>query len=96
MSRAKGNKPRLAIHEGPLKYEDMVNRARLKAPDVFTMLEDIVADPDASNRDRIAAGSQLLDRAYGKAGQKVEVTGAEGGPVEHAFTVTFVRPGGSE
>jgi hypothetical protein len=31
---------------------------------------------------RIAAVEKLLDRAYGKPGQAVQVTGADGGPVE--------------
>lgn len=89
----KKKKKSLAVHDGPLTYEDMVTRARTKVPEVFDMYERIIADPEASNSDKISAGSKILDRAYGKAGQKVEVTGADGGPVEHSFTVTFVRPG---
>lgn len=93
---AKGTKPKLAIHDCLLTYDDMVTRARQAAPKCFTVLEDTLNDPDASHRDKINAADKLLDRAYGKAGQKVEVTGAEGGPVEHAFTVTFVRPGSKD
>lgn len=90
---AKTGKPKLAIHDCLLTYDDMVSRARQKAPAVFDMLDRIVDDPDASNRDKIAAGNTLLDRAYGKAGQKIEVTGENGGPIQNNFTVTFVRPG---
>ena len=33
---------------------------------------------------RISAAKEILDRAYGKSASRVELTGRDGGPVEHA------------
>lgn len=80
------------ISQSLMTAEDMVNRIRGIVPRGVAELERIINDADASDRDKITAINTVLDRAYGKAGQKVEVTGAEGGALQHAFTVTFVRP----
>jgi hypothetical protein len=41
---------------------------------------------------RIAAAKELLDRGYGKSMQAVELSGADGGPIDHSVTVEFVKP----
>lgn len=35
---------------------------------------------------------ELAERAFGKLNEKVEHTGADGGPIETSVTVTFVKP----
>ena len=39
----------------------------------FEFLAKLVSDNKASNRDRIAASKELLDRAYGKAQQYIDL-----------------------
>jgi len=41
---------------------------------------------------RIAAAKELLDRGYGKSTLPVELTGADGGPINHNHTIEFVDP----
>lgn len=40
---------------------------------------------------RIAAAKELLDRGFGKSPQPVDGDG-QGGPIQHALTVRFVKP----
>lgn len=41
----------------------------------------------------VSASAALLDRGWGKPGQALELTGADGAPLLSGITVTFVKPG---
>lgn len=53
-------------------------------PGAIKRLIQIVEDDDEDMRVRIIALKELLDRGLGKPSQSVELTGAEGGPVQVA------------
>lgn len=56
--------------------------------EAITHLFEIARNGDAPPAARVAAVKEILDRGYGKARQDVELTGANGGPLE---TVTVVE-----
>ena len=47
-------------------------------------LAKIQADDAAPAAARVSAATAILDRAYGKPAQSLELTGKDGGPIEHA------------
>lgn len=51
-----------------------------------------IARNSESDQARIAASRELLDRGYGKPLQGVELTGADGGALQHNHTIEFVKP----
>lgn len=58
--------------------------ARTKTEAAINTLEQIM-QIGTSDAARVAAASALLDRAWGKPGQAIELSGPEGGPVAHAW-----------
>lgn len=48
----------------------------------------IMTDDEAPPAAQVQAASNILDRGWGKASQAVELTGAEGGPVETRIDLT--------
>lgn len=47
-----------------------------------------------NERNKLSAAQFVIERGWGKAVQAMEHTGADGGPIDHSITVTFVKPGG--
>jgi hypothetical protein len=58
-------------------------------PDAIRELATILATSE-NHSARIAAAKELLDRGYGKSMQAVELTGADGGPLETITRVELV------
>lgn len=56
--------------------------AQEHGPSVIAMLAGIALNAKKSDLARIAAGKELLDRAYGKALQGIEMGGPGGGPIQ--------------
>lgn len=80
--------------------------ARAHAEKALKVLVDLLTCP--SYPTRVAAAEAILNRAWGRPAQAVEVTGANGGPVQHedvtndaerfnsAIAGIFARAGSSE
>lgn len=64
--------------------------AREYAPAALQALGEIVVDPMAPHSARVQAANSLLDRAFGKPMSAMEVTGKDGGPIEHAVKARVV------
>ncbi len=62
----------------PQASYDIATLARQYAPEALAALYDALKDP----RLKVAAAQALLDRGYGKAIQRQEHTGADGGPIQ--------------
>ena len=62
---------------GPLAIEVLVQVARAERE----VDGKVVPDAGTSAAARVSAANALLERGYGKAGQPVEVTGRDGGPL---------------
>lgn len=54
------------------------------AEQAMRVMVDLLTSPQHTVRQ--AAAADILNRAYGKAPQAVEVTGKDGGPMEHSVT----------
>lgn len=67
---------------------DIKEIAQSFGQEAITHLVEIARNGDAPPAARVAAVKEILDRGYGKARQDVELTGANGGPLE---TVTVVE-----
>lgn len=63
----------------PATPRDIIDKARQYGPACVEALADEVANGEGSAR--ISAANSLLERGYGKIGQPIELTGADGGPV---------------
>ncbi len=48
----------------------------------------VMKDEEAPHAAQVQAASNILDRGWGKAAQAVELTGAEGGPVQTRIDLT--------
>ncbi len=64
----------------PKAQTDLLNAARGHTVRSIAVLASALDDEDA--RVRIKAAEVLLDRGWGKPGQSLALTGAEGGPLE--------------
>lgn len=64
----------------PCAPQDIIDRTRQYGPACVDALADVVANGEGSAR--VAAANSLLDRGYGKVGQRVEVSGSDGGPLQ--------------
>lgn len=62
----------------PKIAKDIQALAREHTAAAVRALVDALENP----RERVAAASVLLDRGYGKAPQRIEATGADGGPIQ--------------
>lgn len=84
---------KLAIHNALMKYED-VQAAFVK--ELPASIGKVLELRNSDNpRVALEASKECINRAVGPVQNKsvVELTGANGGPVQNSFTVTFVRPG---
>lgn len=90
-AKAKNRQP-LAIHNALLKYEDVQREFAKELPASIARILELRNSPN--ERVALEAAKESINRAVGPVQNKsvVELTGANGGPVEQAFTVTFVRP----
>lgn len=77
-ARAK-RKKKLRISPKPMSVQDIMTRAQRFGPAAIDGLADIAAN--GSDAARVSAINSLLDRGFGKVGQPIELTGANGGPV---------------
>lgn len=62
----------------PKILKNLQELARELTPKAIAALEAALANP----RERVAAATVILDRGYGKAPQRIEATGADGGPIQ--------------
>ena len=62
----------------PRVNHDIVALARQYTEEALQALHDALKDP----RSKVAAAQALLDRGYGRAIQRQEHTGADGGPIQ--------------
>lgn len=70
--------------------------ARKHAPEMLKVLVSIAVDESAAVNSRVAAASQVLDRAYGRPRQALEHSGPEGADLPSAIMVTLVKPESDE
>ncbi|MDR2056581.1 MAG: hypothetical protein LBQ10_12060 [Desulfovibrio sp.] len=63
----------------PATPQDIIDRARQYGPACIRALADEVANNVGAPR--IMAADKLLERGYGKVGQPLKITGADGGAV---------------
>lgn len=77
----------------PTKTKGLARRIREMVGDdparIANILFDILEDPRAANRDRIAAGKELLDRGWGKAPTFMPIEG--GDPLERSELDQAIR-----
>lgn len=70
---------------------DLISACKDRTPAALAVIESIMMEGE-NERNRLAAAQSIIERAYGKAVQPQTLTGADGGPIEHGITVTFVKP----
>jgi hypothetical protein len=66
----------------PKEILAIVELARAHSPAAIRTLASIVGDKKAPPAARVAAANSILDRAYGKSPQSVQMTGKDEGPVQ--------------
>lgn len=69
---------------------DIKEIAQSFGEEAITHLVEIARNGAAPPAARVAAVKEILDRGYGKAKQDVELTGANGGPVETVTRIELV------
>lgn len=69
----------------PKAFVEAIEAARGHVPAAIKMLAKLMQDPKASASARIAAASEILDRAIGKPPQAVQMSGPDEGPIEHTI-----------
>lgn len=72
---------------------DIKEIAQSFGEEAITHLVEIARNGNAPPAARVAAVKEILDRGYGKAKQDVELTGANGGPVETVTRIELVALG---
>lgn len=70
--------------------------ARKHAPKMLEVLVTIALDEEAAVNSRVAAASQVLDRAYGRPRQALEHSGPDGADLPTGIMVTLVKPESDE
>jgi HEAT repeat protein len=61
--------------------------AMKKSPEAFERITQLLDDPDP--RISLAAAKEILDRAYGRPAQAVEVSGTDGAPIVPIINLTL-------
>lgn len=75
-----GGKRKTLPLSGPCTPQDIIDQARQYGPACLEALAEVMANgTDAS---RVSAAGALLDRAFGKVGQPLELTGKDGEAVK--------------
>ena len=62
---------------------DIAERAKSHGEAALLTLADIMADPEAPHNARVSAANALLDRGFGRPMQALEMSGKDGGPIQH-------------
>jgi hypothetical protein len=78
-----GGRPKGSTNSGCLEGRVAAKRHADKAMKTLVAIMEDGAAPAAA---RVTAAENILCRAYGKAPQSFELTGADGGPIEHSVT----------
>ena len=68
----------------------LAEQARVYGPDLIKALYNIAMDEEAPTNARVSAANSILDRAYGKPLNAMEVTGKDGGAIEHTMKARVV------
>lgn len=68
----------------------LAEQARVYGPDLIKALYQIAMDAEAPPNARVSAANSILDRAYGKPLNAMEVTGKDGGAIEHTVKARVV------
>lgn len=68
----------------------LAEQARVYGPDLIKALYRIAMDDEAPTNARVSAANSILDRAYGKPLNAMEVTGKDGGAIEHTVKARVV------
>lgn len=68
----------------------LAEQARVYGPDLINALYQIAMDEEAPPNARVSAANSILDRAYGKPLNAMEVTGKDGGAIEHTLKARVV------
>lgn len=68
----------------------LAEQARIYGPDLIKALYQIAMDEEAPPNARVSAANSILDRAYGKPLNAMEVTGKDGGAIEHTVKARVV------
>ena len=68
----------------------MAERAREHAPDALRALYEIAIDKDVHPGARVSAANSIIDRAYGRPLSAMQITGKDGGPVEHTVKARVI------
>lgn len=69
---------------------DVKALAQLHGADAIGVLAEIMNDESHPPAARVAAAKELMDRGFGKSMQPTEITGEDGGPIQHSIKVSFV------
>lgn len=75
----------------PAKTEEEYNleaACRTKSLDALEVIETLMRTADKDSV-KLAAATFIIERAHGKAVQKAEVSGKDGGPIAHSLSVSF-------
>ncbi|AVA20666.1 hypothetical protein [Rhizobium sp. NXC24] len=67
--------------------KDIAQMAKVHAVDALNTLAKIAKSGESESA-RVSAANALLDRAYGRPMQSHQVTGKDGGPLEHNHKIT--------
>ena len=68
----------------------LAEQARVYGPDLIKALYQIAMDEEAPPNARVSAANSILDRAYGRPLNAMEVTGKDGGAIEHTMKARVV------
>ncbi|MBS1060755.1 DUF5681 domain-containing protein [Gluconobacter sp. Dm-44] len=74
----------------PKDIREVIALARSHTVTAITALAEIAGSPASPESARVSAANALLDRAWGKAKETVEISGQDGAPL--GLVVTVVRP----
>ncbi|WP_215747867.1 DUF5681 domain-containing protein [Gluconobacter sp. P1C6_b] len=74
----------------PKDLREVIALARSHTVTAITALAEIAGSPASPESARVSAANALLDRAWGKAKETVEISGQDGAPL--GLVVTVVRP----
>lgn len=61
---------------------DLIAACKKRTPAALAVIESIMMEGQ-SDKARLSAAMAIIDRAYGKPTQPTEITGKDGGPIEH-------------
>lgn len=71
----------------------LTEMARAHTEKALKALVEVVSNKGAPESARISAATALLDRGWGRPAQAVELTGADGGPIQtQNLDVSFLSP----